>query len=336
MTIHYNPTNNKQGNFVKVLAGIQPSGDLHIGNYFGSIKKMIERQESDSVYAFIANYHAMTTVKEGPRLAELTMQAATDFLALGIDPQKTMFWVQSDVKEVLELYWVLSQLTPMGFLERAHSYKDKVAKGISASHSLFSYPVLMAADILLFDSEIIPVGKDQIQHVEIARDIAIRFNNEYGECFHLPEHQVEAEVATVPGIDGAKMSKSYGNTINIFGEEKKIQKTIKKIVTDTTPLEEPKEFESCNIYALAKLFLDKNGLEAFEERYRTPGEGYGHFKLYLHDVMWEYFRPYREKREYYASHQDEVRDILKSGADKARSIAAEKMEIIRSKTGISY
>ena len=321
---------------MKVFAGIQPSGDLHIGNYFGSIKKMIDRQHTDNVYAFIANYHAMTTVSDGERLAELTMQAATDFLSLGIDPEKTMFWIQSDVKEVLELYWVLSQLTPMGFLERAHSYKDKVAKGISANHSLFSYPVLMAADILLFDSEVVPVGKDQIQHLEIARDIAVRFNNEYGETFHLPEYQVDDEVATVPGIDGAKMSKSYGNTINIFGEEKKIQKTIKKIVTDTTPLDEPKEFESCNIYALAKLFLDSHDLNAFEERYRTPGEGYGHFKLYLHDVMWEYFRPYREKREYFVSHQDEVRDILNAGAKKARNIAQEKMEIIRSKTGISY
>ncbi len=321
---------------MKVLAGIQPSGDLHIGNYFGSIKKMIDRQEQDNVYAFIANYHAMTSVKDGEQLAKLTMQAATDFLALGINPEKTMFWVQSDVKEVLELYWILSQFTSMGLLERAHSYKDKVAKGLSANHSLFSYPVLMAADIILFDTEIVPVGKDQIQHVEMARDIATKFNNEYGDIFTLPEHQVEAEVATVPGIDGAKMSKSYGNTINIFGEEKKIQKVIKKIVTDTTPLEEPKEFESCNIYALAKLFLDKNGLEAFEERYRTPGEGYGHFKLYLHDVMWEYFRPYREKREYFENNQDEVREILKAGADRARSIAAQKMDIIRSKTGISY
>ena len=321
---------------MKVLAGIQPSGDLHIGNYFGSIKKMIDRQEQDTVYAFIANYHAMTSVKDGSQLSKLTMQAATDFLALGINPEKTMFWVQSDVKEVLELYWILSQFTSMGLLERAHSYKDKVAKGISANHSLFSYPVLMAADIILFDTEIVPVGKDQIQHVEMARDIAIKFNNEYGDTFHLPAHQVEAEVATVPGIDGAKMSKSYGNTINIFGEEKKIQKVIKKIVTDTTPLDEPKDYESCNIYALAKLFLDKNGLEAFEERYRTPGEGYGHFKLYLHDVMWEYFRPYREKREYFANNQGEVRDILKMGADKAREIATAKMETIRQKTGISY
>lgn len=321
---------------MKVLAGIQPSGDLHIGNYFGSIKKMIDRQESDNVYAFIANYHAMTSVKDGELLAKLTMQAATDFLALGIDPSKTMFWVQSDVKEVLELYWVLSQFTSMGLLERAHSYKDKVAKGLSANHSLFSYPVLMAADIILFDTETVPVGKDQIQHVEMARDIAIRFNNEYGDIFTLPEHQVEAEVATVPGIDGAKMSKSYGNTINIFGEEKKIQKVIKKIVTDTTPLEEPKDFNDCNIYALAKLFLSDTELEALQERYRTPGEGYGHFKLYLHEVMWEYFRPYREKRAYFEANQDEVRDILDRGAEKARDIAAQKMQIIRAKTGISY
>ena len=321
---------------MKVLAGIQPSGDLHIGNYFGSIKKMIDRQDKDNVYAFIANYHAMTSVKDGALLSKLTMQAATDFLALGIEPSKTMFWVQSDVKEVLELYWILSQFTSMGLLERAHSYKDKVAKGLSANHSLFSYPVLMAADIILFDTEIVPVGKDQIQHVEMARDIATKFNNEYGDIFTLPEHQVEAEVATVPGIDGAKMSKSYGNTINIFGEEKKIQKVIKKIVTDTTPLDEPKEYESCNIYALAKLFLDKEGLEAFEERYRTPGEGYGHFKLYLHDVMWEYFKPYREKRAHFENNQDEVREILQAGANKAREIASEKMEVIRSKTGISY
>ncbi|MDF1882200.1 tryptophan--tRNA ligase [Sulfurimonas sp. MAG313] len=321
---------------MKVLAGIQPSGDLHIGNYFGSIKKMIDRQDKDNVYAFIANYHAMTSVKDGPTLSKFTMQAATDFLALGINPEKTMFWVQSDVKEVLELYWILSQFTPMGLLERAHSYKDKVAKGLSANHSLFSYPVLMAADIILFDTEVVPVGKDQIQHVEMARDIAVKFNNEYGNTFHLPEHQVEAEVATVPGIDGAKMSKSYGNTINIFGEEKKIQKVIKKIVTDTTPLDEAKEYLDCNIYALAKLFLDDTELVALQERYKTPGEGYGHFKLYLHDVMWEYFKPFREKREYFQNNQDEVRAILKLGADKAKNIAAEKMEIIRQKTGISY
>ena len=205
---------------MRVLTGIQPSGDLHIGNYFGSIKPMIDSQSSEEVFAFIANYHAMTSLSDGERLSQLTMQAATDFLALGMDPQKSTFWVQSDVKEVLELYWVLSSFTPMGLLERAHSYKDKVAKGIASNHSLFSYPVLMAADILLFGSNVIPVGKDQIQHVEIARDIAIKFNNQYGDVFIVPEFRVDENVATVPGIDGQKMSKSYGNTIPIFSEEK--------------------------------------------------------------------------------------------------------------------
>lgn len=321
---------------MNILAGIQPSGDLHIGNYFGSIKQMVELQEKGNVHAFIANYHAMTSLGDGKKLSALTMQAATDFLALGIDPHKTTFWVQSDVKEVLELYWMLSSFTPMGLLERAHSYKDKVAKGIPSNHSLFSYPVLMAADILLFNSQSVPVGKDQIQHVEIARDIAIRFNNAYGDVLTLPDFQVNEEVATVPGIDGAKMSKSYGNTINIFGEEQAQLKVIKKITTDTTPLEEPKDSNSCNIFALAKLFLNAQELEVLKLRYQTPGEGYGHFKLYLAEVIWEYFRPFREKRAYYEANQDEVRDILTMGAHKARAIAAETMEKIRSFTGIAY
>ena len=204
---------------MRLLTGIQPSGDLHIGNYFGSIRPMIEEQKNHEIFAFIANYHAMTTVDDGEKLARLTMQAATDFLALGMDPEKSTFWVQSDVKEVLELYWVLSSFTPTGLLERAHSYKDKVAKGFATNHSLFSYPVLMAADILLFDSQIVPVGKDQIQHVEIARDIAVRFNNRYGDILTIPEYRIDENVATVPGIDGQKMSKSYNNTIKIFDEQ---------------------------------------------------------------------------------------------------------------------
>ncbi len=321
---------------MRLLTGIQPSGDLHIGNYFGSIRAMIEAQKAHEVFAFIANYHAMTTVHDGERLAALTMQAATDFLALGIDPEQSTFWVQSDVDEVLELYWALSPFTSMGLLERAHSYKDKVAKGIAANHGLFSYPVLMAADILLFDSDIVPVGKDQIQHVEIARDIAVRFNNAYGEILKLPEFRVDENVATVPGTDGQKMSKSYGNTINIFGEEKKQLKTIKKIVTEPVPLEEPKEYENCNVYNIAKLFLNEEECRDLQERYRRGGEGHGHFKLYLHDIIWDYFAPYREKRAYYETHQDEVRDILKSGADKAREAAKNVIENVRSATGIAY
>ena len=321
---------------MRILTGIQPSGDLHIGNYFGSIKPMIESLDKGDVFAFIANYHSMSSLFDGKRRSELTMQAATDFLALGMDPKKATFWVQSDVKEVLELYWILSAFTPMGLLERAHSYKDKTAKGISANHSLFSYPVLMAADILLFNSNIVPVGKDQIQHVEIARDIAIKFNNEYGDIFTLPEYQIDTNVQTVPGTDGQKMSKSYGNTVNIFGEEKKQLKVIKKIITDSVPMEEPKEYENCNVYNMARLFL--NDVESIElqNRYKKGGEGHGHFKLYLADVIWDYFAPYREKRAYFDANQDEVKEILDFGASKARAVAQPLMEKIRSVTGVTY
>ena len=321
---------------MRVLTGIQSSGDLHIGNYFGSIKQMIDSQENSEVFAFIANYHAMTSVNDGKRLASLTMQAAIDFLALGMDPEKSTFWVQSDVKEVLELYWALSAFTPMGLLERGHSYKDKTAKGIASNHNLFSYPVLMAADILLFNSDIIPVGKDQIQHVEMARDIATKFNNMHGDIFVIPEHRVDDNVATVPGVDGQKMSKSYGNTVNIFGEEKKQQKTIKKIVTEAIPLEDPKEWEGCNVYNIAKLFLDENEALDLQKRYERGGEGHGHFKLYLHDVIWEYFRPYRDKREYFENNQDEVRELLALGASKARNIGMPIIEKVRQATGIQY
>jgi tryptophanyl-tRNA synthetase len=321
---------------MRILSGIQPSGNIHIGNYFGMIKKMIESQNDGDLFAFIASYHALTSVKDKEFLQKNIFEAAVNFLSLGMDPEKSTFWVQSDVPEVLELYWILSNHTSMGLLERAHSYKDKTAKGISANHGLFSYPVLMAADILLFDSNIVPVGKDQIQHVEIARDIAIKFNNQYGDVFVLPEYKVDENVKTVPGIDGAKMSKSYGNTINIFGEEKKQQKVIKKIVTENVAMEDPKEFENCNVYNIAKLYLNENEQKDLQARYKRGGEGHGHFKLYLAEVLWEHYRPYREKREYYMAHQDEVRDILKMGADKARSTALPLIEKIREATGIAY
>ena len=278
----------------------------------------------------------MTSVPDGDRLAKLTMQCATDFLALGIDPEKSTFWVQSDVKEVLELYWILSGFTPMGLLERAHSYKDKTARGQATNHSLFSYPVLMAADILLFKSEVVPVGKDQIQHVEIARDIATKFNNQYGDILTIPEFRVQEEVQTVLGIDGQKMSKSYGNIVNIFGEEKKQLKIIKKIVTQNVAMQEPKEFENCNVYNMAKLFLNDNELLALQNRYTTGGEGHGHFKLYLAEIMWDYFSDFRKKREYFEKNQDEVREILKTGANKAKDVAMPTIEKIRTATGISY
>ena len=319
---------------MRVLTGIQPSGVLHLGNYFGSIKQMLEYQGKSDLFIFIANYHALTSLKDGKALRENTIDAAISFLSLGIDPNKATFWVQSDVKEVLELYWVLSSYTPMGLLERAHSYKDKVAKGIMANHGLFSYPVLMAADILLYDSQIVPVGKDQVQHVEITRDIALKFNNTHGEVLTLPKFKIDENVATVPGIDGAKMSKSYGNTINIFTTLKELKKQTGKIVTDSTPLEEPKEWENCNVYKLCKLFMNENELLELQERYKSGKEGYGHFKATLKDKIWEYFSEARDKREYYLAHKDEVKDILNDGAKKARAIASKKMEIIREKVGI--
>jgi tryptophanyl-tRNA synthetase len=321
---------------LRILSGIQPSGTIHIGNYFGMIKKMVESQDDGELFAFIASYHALTSLKDKEALQNNILEAAINFLALGMDPNKSTFWVQSDVKEVLELYWILSNHTSMGLLERAHSYKDKTAKGIQANHGLFSYPVLMAADILLFDSNIVPVGKDQIQHVEMTRDIANSFNNTYGDIFTLPESKVDEVLQTVPGTDGAKMSKSYGNTIDMFGSNKTIKKQVMSIVTDSTALEVPKDYIACNVYKLCELFMTHDELAALQQRYATPGEGYGHFKLALLDKINDHFAPYKDKREYYLNHKDEVRDILAHGAKKAKKVAQAKMEIIRQAVGLAY
>jgi tryptophanyl-tRNA synthetase len=319
---------------MRVLSGIQPSGRLHIGNYFGAIAQMLRLQEENELFAFIANYHALSGGADLSELERNTFEAAVDFLSLGIDPDKTVFWVQSHAKEVLELYWILSRYTPVGLLERAHSYKDKVAKGIAPNHALFSYPVLMAADILLYDAQKVPVGKDQIQHLEMTRDIAIKFNNEHGEIFTIPEAYVEESVATVPGIDGAKMSKSYGNTIEIFMDEKPLQKICNRIVTDSTPMGEPLDHEKCNVFALCSLFLDENEKIELAERYKSGQEGYGHFKKYLKSLIWKHFEPAREKREMYMNDPDLVRDILAEGAKKAEAIASAKMEKVREAVGI--
>jgi tryptophanyl-tRNA synthetase len=300
------------------------------------IKKMIESQDDGELFAFIASYHALTSVKDSEFLKRNTFEAAVNFLALGMDPQKSTFWVQSDVPEVLELYWILSNHTPMGLLERAHSYKDKTARGLPTNHGLFSYPVLMAADILLFDSNIVPVGKDQIQHVEMTRDIAQSFNNHYGEILVIPEAKVDNEVATVAGTDGAKMSKSYGNTIDMFGTPKVIKKQVMGIVTDSTDLNEPKEWKNCNVYALCKLFMNEAELVDLQKRYATPGEGYGHFKLTLLEKINSYFAPYEEKRNELLNHPTMVKDILSDGAKKARRIASEKMRVIKDAVGLSY
>ncbi|EAI2900736.1 tryptophan--tRNA ligase [Campylobacter upsaliensis] len=319
---------------MRVLTGLQPSGDLHIGNFFGAIKPMIEAQETSEMFIFIANYHAMTSSQKGEILKQNALKAAAAFLSLGVDHQKSVFWLQSDVKEVLELYWILSQFSPMGLLERAHSYKDKVAKGLPSSHGLFSYPVLMAADILLFDTQIVPVGKDQIQHVEIARDIALKVNNEWGEIFTLPEAKVSENVAVVPGTDGAKMSKSYQNTIDIFAGEKLRKKQISSIVTDSTPLEEPKNWQDCNVFKIAKLFLSKEKQEELKGRYEKGGEGYGHFKAYLNELVGAYFKEAQENYENYLKEPKKLEEILEFGASKARKIAQLKMQKIYDKIGL--
>ncbi len=320
---------------MRILSGIQPSGTIHIGNYFGMIKKMIESQDDGELFAFIASYHALTSVKDKELLEQNTFEAAVNFLALGMDPEKSTFWVQHHVKEVLELYWLLSNHTSMGLLERAHSYKDKTAKGIQANHGLFSYPVLMAADILLFDSNIVPVGKDQIQHVEMTRDIANSFNYAYKkELFVMPESKVDEIVATVPGTDGAKMSKSYGNTIDMFNTKKKIKKQVMGIVTDSKELDEVKEWENCNIYKLCELFMNEAELKELQVRYATPGEGYGHFKLTLLDKINEHFEPYVQKREELLANPKQVHEILAFGASKASKIASEKMRVLRDAVGL--
>jgi len=321
---------------MRVLSGIQPSGSLHLGNYFGMMSKMIAYQEQSELFCFIANYHAQTSVTDGKLLARGTLEAAANFLALGMDPEKSVFWVQSDVPEVQELTWVLSNFTPMGLLERCHSYKDKVTKGIAANHGLFAYPVLMAADILLFQSNTVPVGKDQKQHVEVARDIAIKFNNEYGEIFTIPEPEIDEEVATVPGLDGQKMSKSYGNTIDLFAEDSALRKQVMRIVTDPTPVEEPKDPDKCNVYKIYRLFLDKAQDEALRRRYQAGGLAYGEVKQELFETVRDFFAPHTARRKELLADPDGLRRILAQGATKARYVGAKTLQKVRKKTGLAY
>jgi tryptophanyl-tRNA synthetase len=321
---------------MRILSGIQPSGDLHIGNYFAMMKRMIEYQKNHELFCFIVNYHALTTVSDAARLQRQTLEAACDFLALGIDPEKSIFWVQSDVPEVTELTWLLSNVTGMGLLERCHSYKDKTARGIIPNHGLFAYPVLMAADILMYGANKVPVGKDQKQHVEVTRDIAIKFNNTYGETFVVPEPEIPEEVATIPGIDGQKMSKSYENALPIFAPEKKLRKRVMSIKTDSTPVEEPKDPDNSVLYDLYALFLDEQGRQELRDRFLTPGLQYGVVKKELFEMMWEYFQPYRDKRQYYVEHPDEVREILLRGAEKARAIGSEYLTKARQNMGLNY
>ena len=321
---------------MRVLSGIQPSGSLHLGNFFGMMKKMIDYQEQEDLFCFIANYHAMTSLSDGKELAKGTLEAAANFLALGLDPEKSTFWVQSDIPEVQELTWILSNFTPMGLLERCHSYKDKVAQGINANHGLFAYPVLMTADILLFQSDRVPVGKDQKQHLEVARDIAIKYNNQYGDVFTVPEPEIDEDVATVPGLDGRKMSKSYGNTIDLFLEDKPLRKQIMRIVTDPTPIEEPKNPDTCNIFQIYRLFLDKQGVEDLRQRYLTPGLRYGDVKQELFETARDFFAPYTEKRKELLADPEGLRKVLAMGAEKARYAANKTLRKVRKKGGLIY
>ncbi|MBQ9344403.1 MAG: tryptophan--tRNA ligase [Kiritimatiellae bacterium] len=319
---------------MRTLTGIQPSGHLHIGNYFGSMKPMLDRQHDGDMFWFIANYHALTTVHDAALLRAQTWDVALDFLACGLDPAKTVFYRQSDVPEVQELAWLLSIVTPLGLLERCHSYKDKLAKGIMPSHGLLAYPVLMAADILIMQSDLVPVGKDQKQHLEVTRDIAIKFNNLFGETFKLPEPAIAEAVAVVPGTDGQKMSKSYGNTIELFAEPKAVKKKIMSIVTDSTPLEDPKNPDTDNVYALYKLFATPDEAADLAARYRAGGLGYGTAKKELLAKFEAVFAPLREKRAALAAHPDDVEDILRDGAARARVVARQTLQAARRAVGL--
>ena len=321
---------------MKILSGIQPSGQLHIGNYFGMMQTMIANMETSELYVFIVDLHALTTVRERDRLAGGTLEAAADFLALGLDPDKCIFWVQSDVPEVCELTWVLSTLAPMGLIERCHSYKDKVAKGIAASHGLFSYPVLMAADILLYQADRVPVGKDQKQHLEVARDLAIKFNNEYGETFVVPEPAINESTAIVPGIDGQKMSKSYGNTIPIFLEGKELKKRVMAIETDATPVEAPKDPDKCNLYKIMKLFAAPARMAEIHSLYVNGGAAYGYLKLELLDLLNEKFGEARKKKAELLGDKEMLRAILRKGCVKARARAIVTLDLVRDRVGLKY
>lgn len=320
---------------MRILSGIQPSGALHIGNYFGMMKPSIELQDKGEAFYFIADYHSMTSLFDPAQRRQNTLDVALDFLACGLDPKKSVFFRQSDVPEVTELTWMLSTVTPMGLLERATSYKDKIAKGISPYHGLFAYPVLMAADILIYDSNVVPVGQDQKQHVEITRDIAVKFNEQYGQTFILPEPQIRDGVAKVPGTDGDKMSKSYGNIIEIFGDEKVLRKKVMAIKMDSRQPQDPKPDADQNIaIQLLKLVASTEVGRDYEDRLRAGGLGYGDLKKTLFEHYWNYFASARARRAELAANLDHVHKVLADGATKARSLAQTVLKRARVAAGL--
>ena len=319
---------------MRVLSGIQPTGRFHWGNYFGAIQQYIELQTDNDGYYFIANLHALTTIRNPDELRGLTWDAALDLLALGLDPQKATLFVQSDVPEVSQLTWLLMTCTPLGLLERCVAYKEKKERGISADAGLFTYPVLMSADILAYDANSVPVGQDQVQHIEVCRDLASSFNHLYGEVFVLPKARILSDAAKVPGTDGEKMSKSYNNTIGIFEPEKAARKKVMRIQTDSRPMEDPKEPETDHLFQLYKLFASKDDIAEMEAMYRRGGFGYGHVKKALADAAESYFAPAREKRAELETHPDTVHDILRDGARRAQEKAAEVLERAEAACGI--
>ncbi|HEV2733513.1 MAG TPA: tryptophan--tRNA ligase [Longimicrobiaceae bacterium] len=320
---------------LRILTGIQPSGTLHVGNYFGAMRPLIANQERGRVFCILVDLHALTSVQDPAALRANTRSAALDFLAAGLDPERSIFFKQSDVPEHAELMWILTTVTPMGLLERAHAYKDKVAKGIAANAGLFVYPVLQAADILLYDADVVPVGKDQKQHLEMTRDIATKVNEAFGEgTLKLPEPEIAEEVAVVPGTDGQKMSKSYGNTINMFAEEKVLRKSVMSVVTDSTPLEDPKPTEGSNVIALYKLFAGADEVRRMEDEFRAGGTGYGDFKKRLFEAVMEHFGPMRARRAELERNPDYVDEVLRDGADRAREVATATMDRVRLAIGL--
>jgi tryptophanyl-tRNA synthetase len=319
----------------RILSGIKPTGRLHIGNYFGMMRPAIDWQDKGEALYFIADYHALTTVHNPGQLRANTRGVALDFLACGLDPEKAVLFKQSDVPQVCELTWLLSVLTPMGLLERCHAYKDAIAKGFSASHGLFAYPVLMAADILIYDSDIVPVGKDQKQHVEVTRDLAIKMNETFGaDLLRLPEPSILPDLATIPGLDGQKMSKSYNNTIELFLEEKALKKKIMGIVTDSTPVESPKNPEESSIVALYRLFATPADVAQMEADFRAGGFGYGDFKKRLFGAIWDHFAPARARREQLERDPGAIDEVLKRGAKRANELANVTLTRVRNAMGL--
>jgi tryptophanyl-tRNA synthetase len=325
---------------MRILSGIQPSGVLHIGNYFGMMKPAIALQAEGEALYFIADYHALTSLRDPDALRENCRRVALDFLACGLDPERATLFRHSDVPQVTELAWILSTVAPMGLLERATSYKDKLARGLAATVGLFSYPILMAADILIYDSDVVPVGKDQKQHIEITRDLAVKMNEIFGQSepdgriFKLPDARIQPATETVPGIDGQKMSKSYGNNIDIFGDEKEMRKRVMSIVTDSTPVEAPKDPAESTIFKLYSLVASKNETAAMREQFLKGGTGYGDFKKELFEKLWGYFAPMRKRREEILADEAYIDNVLENGATRANEIAEQVMKRVREAVGL--